>query len=417
MRVLIIGSGLIGVTSAYFLRLRGHEVTVIDRAEGPGREASFANGGLLTPSMASPWNTPGCWRELLSSLGRPDAAMQLRLRVLPSLAAWGCTFLRNSRVQAFERNVLSNLRLALHSLLVMETMRQESAIEYGRAARGSLRIFRNEASLDQATRAANRQLSEGLGFQRLSSREAISLEPALAPIARQLAGALHYKADEVGDAHRFCVALTNHLRQQGVEFCFRTEVSSLMLRSGQLTAVLSERGHLAADCYVVAAGSFSTPLLRSVGVRLPVRPAKGYSVTLDDPQKRPALRIPLVDDHLHAAVVPLEGVIRVAGTAEFAGYDRTLNPRRIRGLMTLLKDVLPRAPLDSSTARSWCGLRPVSADGVPIIGPTPISNLWVNTGHGHLGWTMAAGSAQLLADLVSEASPSIRPAPYALARF
>ena len=257
MKVIVIGSGLIGVTTAYFLRRRGHEVTVIDRKEGPGRETSFANGALLTPSMSDPWNAPGSWRVLLASLGRSDAAMQLRLRALPGLAGWGFTFLRNSRVATFERNALSNLRLAQYSLTLMQTLRQQTRINYGRAT-GSLRIFRDPTSLDHASALANRLSSEGLAFRRLSTAEAIELEPVLAPIANHVSGALHYAADETGDAYRFCVALADHARQQGVEFRFRTEVTSLELRSGQVMAAVSRRERFAADRYVVAAGSYST---------------------------------------------------------------------------------------------------------------------------------------------------------------
>jgi D-amino-acid dehydrogenase len=417
MKVIVIGSGLIGVTIAYSLRCRGHEVTVVDRAEGAGRETSFANGALLSASMPEPWNAPGSWRVLLNSVGRADAALQLRLRALPALAGWGVRFLRNSRTAPFERNTLNNLRLALYSLKTLQPLWQQTAIEYGRAVPGTLRIFRDPAALDRAAAAAKRLSSESLSFRILSAVETVELEPALAPIARQLTGALYCGADETGDAHRFCVALADCARNQGVEFLFRTEVSSLEVRSGQVTAVLSGRKRIVADQYIVAAGSYSAPLLRRIGVHLPVRPAKGYSVTFDGPPGENSLRIPIIDDHLHAVVVPLEGAIRVSGTAEFAGYDLTVPPARIRNLLNLLQQVLPQASFDPAAGRPWCGLRAMSADGVPIIGRTPKSNLFVSTGHGHLGWTMAAGSAQLLADLMCGDSPSIDPMPFALARF
>ena len=415
--MIIIGGGLIGVTTAYFLRNRGHEVTVIDREEGAGRQTSFANGALLTPSMSEPWNAPGCWRVLMASVGRPDSAMQLRLRALPSLAGWGVTFLRKSTPGTFERSALSNLRLALYSLDVLQSLRQRTGIEYGRTARGSLKVFRDHPSLDRACVAATRMLSVGLLSRRLTREEVAELEPALAPVAEQLAGGIHYETDETGDAYRFCVALTEQAKQQGVEFSFGTEVSSLEMRSGRVMAAVSQRERFVADRYVVAAGSYSTPLLRRVGVQLPVRPAKGYSVTFDEQPGRQSLGIPVIDDHLHAAVVPLQGAIRAAGTAEFAGFDLSLRPERIRNLVSFAQVLLPHAGLDPAAARPWCGLRPMSADGVPIMGSTPISNLWVNTGHGHLGWTMAAGSAQLLADLMCGDSPSIDPAPFALSRF
>lgn len=417
MKVIIIGSGLIGLTTAYFLKCRGHEVTVIDREAGPGRDTSFANGALLTPSMAEPWNAPGCWRVLFASLGRSDAALQLRLRALPTLAGWGLEFLRNSKAATFERAALSNLRLAVHSLEVMQSLRQQTSIEYGRAARGSLRIFRDPAAWNQATAVAERRLSEGLTFRRLSRGETVDLEPALAPIAARLAGGLHYETDEIGDAYRFCVALAEQAGQKGVEFRFGTQVTSVEVRRGEVTALVSNQERFVADRYVVAAGSYSTPLLRPMGIDLPVRPVKGYSVTTEAHQIRTSLSVPVIDDHLHAAIVPLDGAIRVAGTAEFAGYDRTLDADRIRNLLTLLREVLPQESLDSGRVRPWCALRAISADGVPIISPTRVPNLFVNTGHGHLGWTMAAGSAQLLSDLMCGDTPSIDPAPFTLARF
>jgi D-amino-acid dehydrogenase len=416
-KVIVIGSGLIGVTTAYFLSHRGHEVIVVDRQDGPGKETSFANGALLTPSMAEPWNAPGSWRVLLASLGRSDAAMQLRLRSLPALMGWGVRFLRNSRTATFERNALSNLRLSLASLEVMQALREQTNIEYGRASRGSLRIFRDPASLARASTAANRVVSEGLSFRQLSRGEVIELEPALMPIANQLTGAIHYGIDETGDAYQFCVALAACCRERGVEFRFRTEVSALEARSGRVIAVVSQRERLVADQYVVAAGSYSAPLLRSVGVNVPIQPAKGYSVTIDRNHARPSLLIPVVDDQLHAVIVPLGGTVRVAGTAEFAGYDRRANPHRIRNLLGLLQRVLPQAQFDRTKAVSWSGLRAMSADGVPIIGRTAISNLFVNSGHGHLGWTMAAGSARLLMELTSGDATFIDPAPFDLARF
>jgi D-amino-acid dehydrogenase len=257
----------------------------------------------------------------------------------------------------------------------MRTMRLQTRIEYGRTARGALKIFRDPIALERACIASNRLLSEGLSFRTLSAQETAELEPALAPVASQLAGAIHYAADETGDAYRFCVELAEHARSQGVEFRFRTNAASMETSSGRVTAVVSERERFTADRYVVAAGSYSALLLRQVGVHLPVRPAKGYSVTFGTHQTWPSLSISVIDDHWHAAVVPLEGAIRVAGTAEFAGYDRTLNADRVRNLLMLVQQILPEARLDPKSATPWCGLRAMSADGVPLIGVTPISNL------------------------------------------
>jgi D-amino-acid dehydrogenase len=415
MKVLVIGAGLIGISTSYFLRVRGHEVTVVERERGPGLQTSFANGALISPSMPEPWNAPGCWRLLLASLARSDAPLQLRLRALPGLTGWGIQFLRNSTPDSYKESTLRNVRLALFSLGVLQNLRRETHIEYGATARGSLKLFRSAQTLNDALRGADHLLAEGLKLRRLSREETIELEPALIPIGEQLAGAIHYATDETGDAHRFCDALAERARQRGVNFSFGTSVSRLEAGSGRIAAVQTDKGRLVAEQYVVAAGSYSTPLLRAVGLQLPVRPAKGYSVTFD--ASRSALNIPIVDDDMHAAVVPVGNATRFAGTAEFAGFDLTLRPERVRNLMNLAQKILPRAGLDPATAQLWCGLRPMSADGVPIIGATTLSNLWLNTGHGHLGWTMAAGSGQLLAELLSGETPGLDPQPYSLARF
>lgn len=417
MKIIIIGSGVIGLTTAWFLSREGHDITVIDRAEGPGQETSFANGALLTPSMAEPWNTPGVWRALLASLGRSDAPVQLRLRTLPRLSSWGIQFLRNSRVSAFQRNALSNLRLALYSLQQMQLLREETGIEYGRTARGSLRVFRDRVSLEGAIVVAERTRSEGLNFRRLSAAETIELEPTLAPIGQELVGSIHYTVDEVGDAYRFCVALAGCARGRGVKCYFGTEVSSLEMRAGHVNAVISDGRRFEADQYIVAAGSHSAGLLRDCGVHVPIQPVKGYSISFDRTKDHPLPRIPVVDDRLHAVAVPLEGAIRVAGTAEFAGYDVRSNPARISNLVGLLQSIFPHESFDLATAQSWCGLRSVSCDGVPIIGPTTVPNLMVNTGHGHLGWTMAAGAARLLTSFICKMSAPIDPTPFASDRF
>lgn len=417
MRVLIVGGGLIGVTAAYFLKRRGCDVTVVERQPGVARETSFANGGLLTASMAEPWNAPGCWRVLLSSLGRSDAALQLRLRALPSLMRWGIAFLRNSSPALFEHSANTNLRLALDSLAVMDSLRRETGIEYGHAARGSLRIFRDPDKLHRACAVAEQRAAQGLGFRMLSAAETAEVEPALAPIVGQLSGALHYQADQTGDAYQFCVALAEHARRQGVDFRFGAEISALELDSNRVTSVLLGQERLVADKYVIAAGSFSTQLLRQAGVALPMQPAKGYSITVQATSNDTALRIPVVDDELHAVIAPLGAAIRVAGTAEFAGFDPALPAARIHNLQRLLQAVLPQANFDRATLSQWCGLRAMSADGVPIVGATPVSNLFVSTGHGHLGWTLAAGSARLLADVMCGNATQSDTAPVALERF
>lgn len=417
MKFIVIGCGLMGVTTAYLLRQHGHDVTILDPEGGAGLGACFANGALLTPSMPEPWNSPGCWRVLLSSLGRSDAALQLRWRALPAMTGWGLRFLKNSNAAQYSKSTLGNLRLAMHSLVVMDSLRKTVGLNYDRATPGTLRLFRKPPALARATAAAEWLATHGLSFRKLSRDEAVELEPALTPIADQLAGALHYGNDEIGDAHRFCVELAGAAARCGVEFRFGAGVTSFELRSNRITAAVSDRAYLEADRYIMAAGSHSAVLLRRMGLHIPVQPAKGYSITIDNRAGHIALKTPVVDDDWHAAVVPLNGAIRVAGTAEFAGYDQNIAPARIKNLVGLLKEVLPTAAVEPAQMKSWCGLRPMCADGVPIIGSTPIENLYLNTGHGHLGWTMAAGSADLLISILSGTTPAIDPTPYGLKRF
>lgn len=417
MKALIIGSGLIGTTSAYFLARRGWEVTVLDRQDGPGLETSFANGSLLTPSMPEPWNAPGSWRVLLASLGRPDSPLKLRLKALPQLAGWGRGFLANSSRERYEGNTRKNLALALHSLEAMHAVLAETGIQYGGASPGTLRVFRHPAPFERALAWAERLRPEGLSHRRLTGSEIVAMEPALAPIGGQLAGGIHYPIDEIGNAYKFCVALADVARRAGVDFRFGTPVTGITARQGKIAAVRAGDKEFTADRYIVAAGSYTPLLTKDLGIKVPVRPAKGYSLTFDRPPSGTPLRVPVADDDFHAVVVALEDVIRVAGTAEFTGYDLSMPQARIQNLVNLVRQVLPEWALDLATAKPWCGLRPMSVDGVPIIGPTPIGNLWLNTGHGHLGWTMAAGSGQLLSDLLTGGSPRVKPEAYALSRF
>ena len=417
MKALIIGSGLIGVSSAYFLARGGWEVTVLDRQDGPGQETSFANGSLLTPSMPEPWNAPGSWRVLLKSIGRSDSALKLHLKALPHLSGWGTAFLRNSSAEPYQRNTIKNMQLALYSREVLMRLRAEIGIEYGGDFRGSLRVIRDAPALERALAWSERLRAHGVTYRRLTADEVVELEPTLAPIGGQLAGGIHYPMDEIGNAYKFSVALADHARRIGVDFRFRTPVTGIEVRAGSVTAVSSGGERFTADRYIVSAGSYSPLLLKNLGLNIPIRPAKGYSITFERPPLDPPFRLPVADDDFHAVVVPLENVIRVAGTAEFTGYDLTLPEARIQNLLTLVKQVLPTGGFERAQAKPWCGLRPMSVDGVPIIGPTPIDNLWTNTGHGHLGWTMAAGSGQLLADLLTGGSPGVNPDGYALARF
>ena len=414
MRVIIVGSGLLGVTSAWFLSKQGHEVTVLDRAEGVARATSFANAGMLTPSMADPWNAPGVFGQLLHYLGKEDAPLLLRPRALPSILGWGIKFLAHSRPEKFRANMAANLRLASYSLEVMRQLREQLSLAYDQKTAGTLRIFRDARSFQESVARLEILAGFGLKPETLMPDAVIRLEPALTPLRDALVGGILCAEDESGDARQFTEALADQARAAGVEFRFGVDVSGFQHDRQKISAVITNSGPLAADAVVMAAGPWSPLLLRRLGIRLPVRPVKGYSITVDTGNWAAQPALPVIDDALHAAITPLGQRLRVAGTAEFAGYDHRLSPSRIENLYSLLLGIYPCfAPhLDRTRANPWTGLRPVSADGVPYIGQLKFDNLYLNTGHGHLGWTLAAGSAKLLAALMSGQAPDINLQPY-----
>lgn len=418
MQVLVVGSGLLGLTTAFYLARAGCEVRVVDRAEGPGRATSYANGGMLHASQANPWNEPGVTGLLLRSLGREDAAVLVRLRALPALLGWGLRFLQQSQPARYLRNFEKNAHLARYSLSLMPELRAALDGDYHYAACGTLKLFRQPRAFAAAGEFGRQLEAWNIPYELVDARRAVELEPALAPIARDLAGGVYFPADEAGDAQRFCELLTAACRRLGVRFDFGIDIDRLLRRGSRLEGVLGSSGLLTAEAYVLAAGPWSPLLAQGVGLALPVRPAKGYSITVPLGDWREPPRLPVIDDSLHAAVCPLGDRLRVAGTAEFAGYDLTLTPSRIDNLYSLVTRLYPAfAPhLDRRVSLPWCGLRPMSADGVGLMGRTPLDNLYLNTGHGPLGWTMAAGAGRLVADEITGRTPALPLAPYRLER-
>lgn len=416
MRVVVIGAGLIGLASAYCLQRQGAQVTVLEREAGPGQGTSFANGALLHPSLVDPWNAPGVLGLLLRNLGRDDSPMLLRARALPSLMGWGLRFVRESSPRRFARNTQRNLELARHSLAQMAKLREDTGLQYHQYCRGSLSIYRDEAAAAAARTAAQ---GHGMPFEWLDRDGLVAAEPMLADVAPQLAGGMHFREDEGGDAHVFCNALADVLRQRGVAIELGCAATGFDTAGANVHAVLAADRRFDADAVVLCAGVWSTALARRLQLRLPVRPAKGYSITLPV-GAGPAPRLPVVDHGLHAAVVPVgTDRLRVAGTAEFTGMNLSISPARVANLESLLRRIYPALAARTGAAdiRAWAGLRPMSADGVPLIGGTHWENLFVNTGHGHLGWTLAAGSGQLVADIVAGRTGSIDARDYAPDRF
>jgi len=417
--VLVIGAGLAGIAAAWELRKRGLNVSVLDAREGPGLETSFANAGALTPSEPEPWNAPGVHWDLIKSLFDPHAAMKLRLAPLPGLIGWGLRFLRNSTRKRHLAASKANFALSRYSLGRTQATRDELGIEFDNIQAGTLKVFQSETRMKAAATAAELLRADGLEYKVLSRAETIEQEPQLAPISDRIAGAVLYPMDESGDAHAFTCALARKAEEAGVAFEWNTRVTGLMDRAGEIIGVYTEDEEIEVDAIVIASGQASWKLMLPLGLHLPVRPVKGYSLTLDMSGLNARPGLPVVDDAMHAIVTPLGDRLRVAGTAEIAGEDAELTPERIDNLKRLLLVLYPEiAPqvLDGEI-KPWTGLRPMSADGKPFIGQTRAKGLWLNTGHGHLGWTQAMGSGALLADMIAEQQTAIDPAPYAADRI
>jgi D-amino-acid dehydrogenase len=415
--VIVVGGGLAGLSSAYALHEAGYTVRLLERRADVGLETSFANGGILTPSMPDPWNSPGVHWQLLRWLGREDAPMLLRPQAIAGYIGWGLRFLAASAPRSYHASMQANYRLCAYSLERLRAWRAALDLEYALGTRGTLEVYRDPASFEQAVTEVRSLAPMGLVGEPLDPAATARLEPLLDEIRGDLVGAIHFPADESGDALLFCRGLRARLEARGVKVAVNTAVRAVRVSGGRAVGVETEGGFLPGSLVVMAGGPWSTALLAACGVHVHVRPVKGYSLSIPiDPGSGP--RHALSDDSLHAVMTPLGATLRLAGTAEFSGWDLSLRPGRVQALWRLLAALSPKLArsVDRSSAQAWCGLRPMSADGRPYIGATSVAGLYVNTGHGHLGWTQAAGSASLLAQLISGAPTAIDPRPYALTR-
>lgn len=415
MRVIVLGAGVVGVTSAWYLAGEGHQVEVIDRQPLPAQETSFANGGQISVSHAEPWANPGAPVRALKWMGREDAPLLWRLRADPAQWAWGLRFLRECTAARARANVRAIVSLGLASRSALQALRRELALEYDQLERGILHFYTDPAEFEHALPQA--ALMREFGCERVpkTAAECCAIEPALAGSRIPVVGGTYTAGDESGDARRFTEALARHANARGVRF-----------RHGQTAAALRRNGHrvvgvrlasgeqVDADLTVLALGSHSPLLLRPLGKRIPVYPAKGYSATLTLPEGVAAPTVSLTDDG-HKLVMSRFGQrLRVAGTAEFSGYDTSLNAARCAALLRRTTAIFP-ALEGIGEVEYWAGLRPSTPGNVPLIGDMAaagLPGLWLNTGHGTLGWTLACGSARLLADLVAGRDPGLDPRPY-----
>lgn len=399
MKICILGAGVLGVTSAYELAKRGHEVTVIDRAAEPARECSFANGGQLSYAHAEPWANPGVFPKLFKWAFQSDAPLVLRPSTDPHMMRWGLLFLLNCLPSRARRHSEVMLRLGLYSKAKMAELIADTQVEFHHLSKGILHVFDNQASYDHARKQAEFQHSLGCEEIPMSVDECFRLEPALAHTTKKLVGGIHAPIDESGDIHIFTRNLADIItRNYGVKFLFNTTVRKLHRAGNGVSHLELASGEFLSgfDSYVMAAGAHSPIYLRQLGLYVPIYPMKGYSISFNASDACP--QVSVTDDAAKQVYSRLGGRMRVAGTAEFAGYNDTVRKVRIDPLVNGMKALFPRAPQEDMA--EWACLRPSTPDGPPIVGRTPISNLYMNSGHGTLGWTQAAGSARLLADVI-----------------
>jgi D-amino-acid dehydrogenase len=420
VKVIVLGGGVIGVAAAHYLMADGHAVTLVDAREGVGLETSFANGGQLVASHSEPWASPATLRLMVKWLGRRDAPIILRLRADPAVLAWGLRFLRNCTNARAAANTARNLRLSLANRALMAALRAETGIAYDGAQPGTLTLFRAARAFDAAARHAETLTAQGCAVEVADPARAIALEPALAHLGNRIAGALVAPGDELGDCHKFTAALAEHCVARGLDLRTGTRVSALEAEGDRITRVATDHGSLEADAVVLAAGPWSARLARPLGLRLPVIPVKGYALTAPIADKGAAPRLGITDQASRVVFAPLGERLRVVSTAEFAGFDAGLNRPRLKLMEETARAVLPGAA-DYDALEPWAGLRPATPDNVPILGPTKYRNLWLDTGHGTLGWTQACASGRLVADLIAGRRPpyesGLDPEGLALARF
>jgi D-amino-acid dehydrogenase len=411
MKVIVLGAGVVGTASAWYLAQAGHEVEVVERREGPGLETSFANGGQVSVCHALPWANPGAPLKILRWLARDDAPLLFRLRMDPAQWSWGLRFLCECLPSRARENTRQILAMSFYGRAMLQRLRADTGIAYEASTRGILHYYTEQEEFDAACAASDYMRSLGLDRVEKSVEEAVAIEPALASARKRIVGATFTPSDESGDAYVFTVKLATLAAAKGVRFRYGREIRALRPGDKGVTAAVvasADGGEetLAADAFVVALGSYSPLLTRPLGLNLAVYPAKGYSATVEvmDAAKAPA--ISLTDDEAKIVISRFGERIRIAGTAELSGYSTDLNAVRCEALIRRMREIFPGAA-HYDRPQFWAGLRPSTPSNVPLVGSTRLKNLYLNTGHGTLGWTMACGSGAALADLLSGRKPAV----------
>ena len=406
MRVLVLGSGVVGTASAYYLARAGFEVVVVDRQPAVAMETSFANAGQVSPGYASPWAAPGVPLKAMKWLLQRHAPLAIKLTGDIDQYLWMAQMLRNCTAARYAVNKERMVRLSEYSRDCLDELRAETGIAYEGRQLGTTQLFRTQAQLDAAAKDIAVLQRSGVPYELLDRAGIARVEPALAKVSHKLSGALRLPNDQTGDCQMFTSRLAEMAEALGVEFRFEQNIQRLDYAGDRLAGVWIDGKLETADRYVLALGSYSPQMLKPLGIRASVYPLKGYSLTvpISDPAMAPQSTV--LDETYKVAITRFDQRIRVGGMAEIAGHDLSLNPRRRETLEMVVGDLYPQGG-DPSDAVFWTGLRPATPDGTPIIGATPYRNLFLNTGHGTLGWTMACGSGRVLADLLASKRPQI----------
>jgi D-amino-acid dehydrogenase len=416
MRVLVMGAGVIGVTSAYYLAKAGFEVSVVDRQAGVALETSFANAGEISPGYASPWAGPGVPLKAIQWMLDKHGPLVVHPQFDPFMWRWVLQMLRNCTADRYAINKSRMVPIAEYSRDCLRVLRVETGISYDHRSQGTLQLFRKQSQLDSVGKDVTVLRQYGVKFELLDREGCIQAEPGLATARVPFAGGLRLPDDETGDCYLFTQRLMAMAEEAGVRFLSNTRIDTIGVESDRVTTVATDAGPMVADVYIMALGSFSSLMLRPIGIDIPVYPVKGYSITVPLAEEAGAPQSTVMDEIYKVAITRLGNRIRVGGTAELGGYQIKLAAGRRATLERSLMDLFPRGG-DLKGLSFWSGLRPMTPDGPPIIGPTRYSNLYLNTGHGTLGWTMACGAARVLADCLLERKPEVPIEALSLARY
>ncbi len=416
MKVAVLGSGVIGVTSAYYLAKAGHEVTVLDRQPGAALETSFGNAGEISPGYASPWAAPDIPHKALKWLFMKHAPLILRPKPDAAMVAWLLRTLLNCTAERYAVNKRRMMRLAEYSRERLIALRADTGITYDERQQGTLQLFRTQKQVDAAAKDIEVLGRDGVRFEVLDPAGCIGAEPALTHVRGLIAGGLRLPDDETGDCYKFTTRLAEIATTLGVKFRYGVRIQDIELSGSTVARVRTSAGEVVADAYVVAMGSFTPPMVKSLGLKVPVYPVKGYSITvpITDADRAPVSTV--MDETYKVAITRLGDRIRVGGMAEVSGFNNDLPLARRATLEQSVNDLFPSSG-NLGAATFWSGLRPMTPDGTPVVGRTRISNLVLNTGHGTLGWTMACGSGRVVADLISGKEPDIDTSDLGLARY